>query len=155
MCNFYIMYYTANNGRDLYQDDCWSPPGDLLYPSVLPPLPQLVSHTEHHHHGGMGGNEEQEEDKKEQEKDKDYKCSVPIPPGDPSKCPPIATTSPPFIEGVASPDSTPIGLVEAEDWILNKVSIPGHTLGQVSAVAVDADSNLHILHRGSVQWDYR
>ncbi len=159
------MYYTANNGRGLYEEDCWGSPGDVSFPSVLPPLPQLVSHTEpHHHHGGMGGNEEHEDDeqyeedggnKEHQEDDKDdYKCPVPLPPGNRSKCLPPVTTPPPFIEGVVSPGSAPIGLVEAEDWVLNKVTIPGKTLGQVSAVAVDTQGNVHILHRASVQWDY-
>ncbi|XP_064390589.1 peptidyl-glycine alpha-amidating monooxygenase-like isoform X2 [Halichondria panicea] len=157
MCNFYIMYYTANNGRGLYADDCWDPPRGLTYPSTLPPLPVLVSSSEPHHHHSMGG------DKDEEDKDDDYKCPVSVPPGNPSRCPVPTTapptthppiTPPPFIEGVAAPPPTLLGLAQAEDWALNKVSIPGRTLGQVSAVAADGDGNVHILHRGSVKWDY-
>ena len=44
-------------------------------------------------------------------------------------------------------------LVPAEDWPLNGVSIPGIALGQVSAVAVDHEGFVHILHRGPVVWD--
>ena len=142
------MYYTANNGRALNSDDCWDRPHGLTYPSTLPPLPILISSSEPHHHHGMGGNEEEEEDK-----DDDYKCPNSVPPGDPSRCP-VPTTPPPFIEGVASPAPSLLGLAQAEDWALNEVSIPGRTLGQVSAVAVDSDGNVHILHRGSVVWDY-
>ncbi len=151
------MYYTANNGRGLYADDCWDPPRGLTYPSTLPPLPVLVSSSEPHHHHSMGG------DKDEEDKDDDYKCPVSVPPGNPSRCPVPTTappithppiTPPPFIEGVAAPPPTLLGLAQAEDWALNKVSIPGRTLGQVSAVAADGDGNVHILHRGSVKWDY-
>ena len=50
-------------------------------------------------------------------------------------------------------------LVLDKGWALNGLSgdetkaVLGVALGQVSAVALDAQGNLHVLHRGSHIWD--
>lgn len=39
MCNFYVMYYTDNDGRSLVDDECWSSaPESLHFPNIEPPL---------------------------------------------------------------------------------------------------------------------
>ena len=184
MCNFYIMYYTANDGHGLRRDTCWDrAPHGLRYPDHLPPLPAITSpveedHDHTHHHDG--GNNEGVGNKEGDDEEDEYICPKTIPPGNPSLCPkptpqiPIPTnpstttdsswitreevspsTGVPFFEGVGNQQPVDLGLVQAENWVLNDVSIPGTTLGQVSAVAVDNEGNVHILHRGHVVWDYR
>ena len=116
------------------------------------------------------------------EKEDTYECPKPIPPNSAdSRCiNTTATTSPiprsttqipdtdstttttaepasnpiHFFEGGDDVVSTSLELVQSEDWLLNGVDIPGVTLGQVSAVAVDKEGSVHILHRGPVVWDY-
>lgn len=132
-------------------------------------------HHDHDHHRDGGSNEGDGHHEQEDE----YICPKTIPPGDPSLCPkptpqiPIPTTPPittggystthevaphsnsvPFFEGTGNQEPVDLGLVQAENWALNDVSIPGSTLGQVAAVAVDNEGNVHILHRGQVVWDY-
>ena len=63
--------------------------------------------------------------------------------------------STPFYEGGSDTEFESLGLVPAEDWPLNGIDIPGMTLGQVSAVAVDKEGHVHVLHRGTVVWDFR
>lgn len=76
------------------------------------------------------------------------------------------TTQHPFIEGEdghteAPPKvgvAPPSGLVPAGDWSLGGMSSPvigGTRLGQVSAVAVDGEGHVHVLHRGPRVWDSR
>ena len=190
MCNFYIMYYTENDGRKLYSNECWqNAPRSLIYP----PLPSLTTPTAtpttespistESSAGGDNGHEEEVDN---------YECSKPIPPGTSnSHCvntttttttttghipvptttipirepyhqtpPPNASTTPPspstpFYEGGSDTEFESLGLVPAEDWPLNGVDIPGITLGQVSAVAVDKEGHVHVLHRGPIVWDFR
>ena len=61
MCNFYIMYYMVNNGRNLVDDGCWNgPPSTFHFPELhIPePVPSDGMETEAHHthshteHGG-------------------------------------------------------------------------------------------------------
>ena len=54
MCNFYIMYYTKNNGRSLSTDSCWDDaPRSMVYPDASRFLTAAShqTHTHHHHHG--------------------------------------------------------------------------------------------------------
>ena len=56
---------------------------------------------------------------------------------------------------------TPPTLEMAADWILNGLEGPRTSpilsvgLGQVSAVEVDRNGDVLVLHRGSRVWDYR
>ena len=184
MCNFYIMYYTTNDGRSLYSNECWeSAPRSLIYPQLpsltTPTVPPTVAPTT-----APVVTTEIESNEEEDT----YECPKPVPPGSSdSRCvnitattpipvqpatdpiPKIETNSPesfdqsssttlvpshPFFEGGNSLSSNHLGLVPAEDWALNGINIPGVTLGQVSAVAVDKEGAVHILHRGPVVWDY-
>ena len=167
MCNFYIMYYTSNDGRELYSKECWmAATKSLVYPRLpsltTPTVPPIVTTED-----SVG--------------EDTYECPKPIPPNSGnSRCiNNTATTSPipvphsttqipntgsttpeptlnpvHFFEGGDDIVSTSLELVQAEDWLLNGVDIPGVTLGQVSAVAVDKEGSVHILHRGPVVWDY-
>ena len=171
MCNFYIMYYTANDDHRLYSRECWSEaPQSFVYPrlpslttpTAPPTTPPIVT---------TGASEEGDT----------YECPKPIPPGSGnSRCINTTTTAGPipgpatstqipnpdsnspespsspthFFEGGDNLALKTLGLVQAEDWLLNGVEIPGVTLGQVSAVAVDKEGSVHILHRGPVVWDY-
>ena len=182
MCNFYIMYYTENDGRRLYSNECWqNAPRSLIYP----PLPSLTTPTATpttepalSTESANSGNGHKEVD--------NYECPTPIPPGASNgHCVNITTTtshipvppttipirepdhqtshntptnpspSTPFYEGGSDAEFESLGLVPAEDWPLNGVDIPGITLGQVSAVAVDKEGHVHVLHRGPVVWDFR
>ena len=186
------MYYTENDGRKLYSNECWqNAPRSLIYP----PRPSLTTPTAtpttepptSTESSGDSDNGHKEED--------NYECSKPIPPGTSnSRCvntttttttttttghipvppttipirepyhetPPTTPTptsppslSTPFFEGGSDTKFESLGLVPAEDWPLNGVDIPGITLGQVSAVAVDKEGHVHVLHRGPVVWDFR
>lgn len=190
MCNFYIMYYTENDGRVLYSNECWEDaPRSLVYP----PLPSLTAPTATPTTPPALSTESADGDNEHEEEDS-YECPKPIPPGTSnSRCvnitnsaattttttttshiPNPATTFPipeldrqtprstptdpspstPFYEGGSDTEFESLGLVPAEDWPLNGVDIPGMTLGQVSAVAVDKEGHVHVLHRGPVVWDY-
>ena len=179
MCNFYIMYYTRNDGQTLYSESCWQPATrSLVYPE-LPSLttPTVTPTTEPIVMTDVVSESTEEED--------NYECPKAIPPNGSgsSRCinaTTTTTTSPipvlptaipnigsettesnphtshnPFFEGADNTGSKPLGMVPAEDWTLNGIDIPGMTLGQVSAVAVDKNGFVHILHRGPVVWDYR
>ncbi len=213
MCNFYIMYYTANNGKPMTNTECWYAARRMNFPEI-PPLPASTSsaagHHEHTHveEEGEGEGENQkdmikqletvlnllssagpttpdnEEDKATEEKAKetsdeeedDYICPTPVPPGPPSSCSPRASPTPTVAietgdkgddkdsffeaEDKAHPDST-LNLVLSEDWLLNGIRNPVFeakpwpiALGQASAVAVDKDGFVHVLHRGARVWDY-
>jgi hypothetical protein len=195
MCNFYIMYYTENDGRRLYSNECWqNAPRSLVYP----PLPSLTTPTAPPAAPpttttGPALTTESVDSDDGNEKVDNYECSKPIPPGTSiSRCinnittttttatttshipvppttipirepdhqtPSNTATSPspstPFYEGGSDVQFESLGLVPAEDWPLNGVDIPGITLGQVSAVAVDKEGHVHVLHRGHVVWDFR
>ena len=186
MCNFYIMYYTENDGRSLYSNECWqNAPRTLVYP----PLPSLTTPTAPPTTGPAVSTESVDSNNGHEEVD-NYECPKPIPPGTSNdRCintttipstttshipippttipirepyhqtPPTTTTNPspstPFYEGGSDAKFESLGLVPAEDWPLNGVDIPGVTLGQVSAVAVDKEGHVHVLHRGPVVWDFR
>ena len=205
------MYYTANDGKSLTEDECWSPASKTLhFPDV--PIPESSSGHHHHHHGnsdtmpggqgeGGGGSPDPDSvddthkedlvaggDKMEEEETEDiYMCPKSVAPGPPSLCPPlhptsiaspslplpqpsppptVATTRRPFFEGedthgdvLSEVGVAPsLGLSLAADWSLNGVSSPrlGQVqLGQVTAVAVDAQGHVHVLHRGPHVWDSR
>ena len=185
MCNFYIMYYTANDGRSLYTNECWqNAPRSLIYPHLpsltKPTVPPTATPTT----VPIVTTEQETSDMED-----NYECPKPVPPGSSdSHCDNATATTPipvlpttnsipklepnspesvdqtssttmvpshPFSEGGNSLKSSPVGLVLDGDWALNGIDIPGMTLGQVSAVAVDKEGAVHILHRGSVVWDYR
>ena len=64
MCNFYIMYYMANNGQSLLYDSCWNTaPSTFQFPELHVPEPVPGNGTEteahhshsHEHDGGNGG----------------------------------------------------------------------------------------------------
>ena len=165
MCNFYVMYYTVNDGKKLYSESCWQRASSSL---VYPELPSLTTPTTTPTTEPVVTTDASEGNGEED----NYECSKPIPPGSGnSRCinsttsiPIPSTTTPepnpstpsrPFFEGGSNDlESKPLGLVQAEDWTLNGVDIPGITLGQVSAVAVDKEGSVHVLHRGNVVWDY-
>ena len=214
MCNFYMMYYMANDRQSLASDSCWSQaPASLTFPEL--PTVTVIEGTEHHDHHdhGMGVSEHQTEpeDKEgsdgdgeggksylsetlnsfgkdidstssvgkgtEDEPEDDYVCPTLVPPGPPSVCvkPPVSSSpiptptavsnepsntpsNEPFFEGQDSLDSEMNPLVPAEDWPLNGVSSPtigSVTLGQVTAVSVDQEGYVHILHRGARVWDQK
>ena len=118
MCNFYIMYYTANDGHSLIEDDCWNiAPKSVHYPP-LPVLPP--SHNSHHHHNhGMGGGDDPvvddkegpqssedgetighggdgDDEKSEEGEDGDYICPTSVSPVAPStRCPVTTPTAGP------------------------------------------------------------
>ena len=184
MCNFYIMYYTGNDGRSLYSNECWrSAPSSLVYPQLpsltTPTVPPTATPTT----APIISTEIESS-----EKEDGYECPKPIPPGSgnsrcinntattPIPVPPTTTQIPstsfnspepvdqtghttmvpsnPYFERGNNLESKPLGMVAAEDWALNGIDIPGMTLGQVSAVAVDREGSVHILHRGPVIWDF-
>lgn len=184
MCNFYIMYYTANDGRSLYSNDCWQiAPRSLIYPQLpsltVPTAPPTATPTT----TPIVSTERETSDEEDS-----YECPKPVPPGSSdSRCvnatittpiPVLPATDPipevepnssesveqtssttsvpsnPFFEASDSLKSNSLGLVPAEDWALNGIDIPGVTLGQVSAVAVDKEGAVHVLHRGPAVWDY-
>ena len=195
MCNFYIMYYTENDGRSLYSNDCWqSAPRNLVYPRLpsltTPPATPTTTPTVSITTTDGGSNDHEHDD------EDNYECPKPLPPGSGnSRCVNTTTTTPipvpptpiqtpktgsktpvtvqtpmssthgdtptnpsphsRFFEGDSDIEFESVGLVPAENWPLNGVDIPGVTLGQVSAVAVDKDGSVHILHRGPVVWNYR
>ncbi len=235
MCNYYIMYYTANDGESLKNTECWYAPQNLRFPEI-PPLPlatinhSMVEEHEHQHthtEGEEEGEEEEEEDQaktifeeletmlsalsskqpasegedgkelegeeknaeknseeeeegKVVEEEEDYICPNPIPPGPPSLCTPQVSPTPtpadgeeavgkegdgpktPFFEAEDNITSnSDRNLVLSEDWILNGISNPIFNpktwpvaLGQASAVAVDKEGYIHVLHRGARVWDY-
>ena len=102
MCNFYIMYYTENDGHHLSHDSCWSPaPSSLHYPT-LPSLPP-PTHIHHHENVDEGGEDGQQDD--------NYICASPVPPGPPPRiCRPVTTptnTTPSLSASSSSPPSTP------------------------------------------------
>ena len=176
------MYYTTNDGRSLYTNECWQiAPRSLIYPQLpsltVPTAPPTATPTT----VPVISTE-----REASEEEDGYECLKPVPPGSSdSRCvnatvttpiPVLPTSNPipkiepnspqpvdqtssttpsnPFFEGGNSLESIPLGLVPAEDWALNGIDIPGVTLGQVSAVAVDKEGAVHILHRGPVVWDY-
>ena len=121
MCNFYIMYYMANDNQDLDVDMCgigtWDTP---IHP---PPLDTVTTQS----------------------------------PTTPTTTPP---TTPPRNEVDHGGDTVPM-LQMSADWMLSGLEgeetspILSVGLGQVSAVEVDHNGNVLILHRGSRGWDYR
>lgn len=143
MCNFYIMYFTENDGQALYQQDCWSsPPRTLHFPAKLPPLPS--------HHAS--GESEEEGQHHHSHTHQTTHASTPS----------RATTThfeEPFTLPVPSASDSSRShvshqkLFPSEDWPLNGMNIPDAAMGQVSAVAIDADGDVHVLHRGPVTWD--
>ena len=161
------MYYTLNTDHSLELDECWSPaPKSFQYPT-LPKLPPSSQTTPTHDHGHTHMHEEHGKPKENEEDE--YLCPQSVPPGLPNKCleqVPDSTTNE-ASESTTTPEHpstitveegevsnfAELGLVPAEDWELNGVDIPGMALGQVSAVAVDKDGAVHILHRGPVTWD--
>ena len=157
MCNFYVMYYTENDKRQLNSNSCWDPAPSWLHYPTLPTLPP-PAHIHHH------DNKEHESTRegKADVQDDDYMCPKSVPPGPPHVCNTTSTATTttqtpqqPFFEGEASPSAsqTSTNWVPAEDWPLNGVTFPGLVLGQVSAVAVDKEGCVHVLHRGPVVWD--
>ena len=153
MCNFYIMYFTKNDGKHLYQDYCWSkPPTSLHFPAKLPPLPvrhaasdddddeehrHSHSHSHSHSHAQLPASTTQ----------------LPT-----TQTPPTTDFIPPLTSKPKPGKVSPPGrhkLVLSEDWPLNGVDIPDAAMGQVSAVAVDTKGGVHVLHRGPVTWDFK
>ncbi len=181
------MYYTENDGRVLYSDECWEDaPRSLIYP----PLPSLTTPAATATTAPPVSTESADSNNGHEEEDS-YECPKPIPPGTsngrcvnitnsaattttshilippttipipeldhqtPRSTPTDPSPSTPFYEGGSDAEFESLGLVPAEDWPLNGVDIPGMTLGQVSAVAVDKEGHVHVLHRGPVVWDFR
>ena len=144
MCNFYIMYYTINDARKLVDDSCWTRPApSMKFPAKLPPL----------HSNAMTPPDHAEDEQKEV-------TSIPIPISrSNSNTLPMSTSAPHHSQdhGTLPPPPPPhsgFGLVLSEDWPLNSFSIPKIAIGQVTAAAVDAAGDLHVLHRGPVTWEY-
>lgn len=101
MCNFYIMYYTLNDGNRLTSDECWEEaPPSLTFPKLH--IPAANSSLVHNHNtsgapsgtskgGGVdslsSGNQNSSEDgNSDVEENDDYVCPSPVPPGPPSQC---------------------------------------------------------------------
>ena len=159
MCNFYIMYFTKNDGKRLYQDDCWSnPPRSLRFPANLPPLlshttptdieeEDLHSHSHGHTHQTMihTGRPSSALPTDSSEMLNIPKSSV-MPKSD-------EVTTVPKLSGEPSHSGRQLFL--AEDWPLNNLVLPDNAVGQVSAAAIDAEGTLHVLHRGPVTWDFK
>lgn len=176
MCNFYIMYYTLNNVRRLAYDRCWSkPPNDMHFPAKLPPLPSYATPPPDHVGGEQGetripnsGSDANSSTGSDSSMGPDsgnrpYSDSGT---GADSSTGSNSDSSTGFdsnsgtlpapsvsVLPVIPPRSGP-GLVLSEDWPLNGIAIPEIALGQVTAAAIDAAGDLHILHRGHVTWDY-
>lgn len=147
MCNFYFMYFTKNDGKSLYEEECWSsPPRSLHFPTKLPPLPSHPANREQ--------NEEEEEHHHHSHAHQTNHASLPS-----------RVTTSNFAEPVTSPVLSSSGnfpsrlssrkMFPSEDWPLNGIDIPDAAMGQVSAAAVDASGGVHVLHRGPVTWDMK
>ena len=106
MCNFYLMYYTENDGRLLTEANCWEDAPSAVH---FPPLPRLPpshgpAHHDHPDHSPMGSEGDLEiiesvDDAITSPDDDttssippgvgedDYICPSPVPPGPvPSQC---------------------------------------------------------------------
>lgn len=77
-----------------------------------------------------------------------------IPSPTPNSIPSPTQHSPPLPELTATRPPPSGALVLSENWLLNGFPIPEATLGQVTAAAVDAAGDLHVLHRGPVTWEF-
>lgn len=168
MCNFYIMYYTTNDGIQLADTSCWGPPPSWLhFPSNLPPLPTAATPTDEEEVDGAHSHNTDMEDHHPHPSSLitlppslPPETTPPLPPPrelpSPGELPPSREVTPP--RELPPPATTvvppaPDDLVQAEDWPLNGFPIPTQTLGQITAVAIDGAGDVHILHRGPVTWD--
>ena len=127
MSNFYFMYYTANNDVPLNNQECWSEaPPTLIYPESDGILPL---HEAHHNHTHVDNAHTEHMDH--------------------------ASTNMTAPGSHSNKETTPTPQID-DSWPYNNGfnnPIAGITIGQISAVDVDDDNNVYILHRSNVLWE--
>ena len=137
MCNFYLMYYTDNNGVGMQEDECWNKaPHSLIFPDSDPVLPThgasfgSHNHTHHSHTHIPDHNDE-----------------------------PVEVTDgvPVAMDTTVIPRYWPLPVVD-QSWPFNNgfnKYVEEFSLDQITAIDVDEEGNLHILHRAGRKWDLR
>ncbi len=119
------MYYTDNNDVPLIKEECWSePPSIITYPLLDATLPLHGTHHDHaHNHNDHTHNDHTHNDHTHNE--------------------------------FASIETTPSIQLDTT-WPYNNGfinPIGGITIGQISAIDVDDNNNVYILHRSTVLWE--